>query len=59
MINTDFTNRFTLLTQFGEDGRLKFLPPLNGSGQGNIIGVFQLAAKGKPPSETGNPDTQG
>ena len=38
---------------------LKLLSSLNGSGQGNIIGIFQFGAEGQSPGKAGNPDAQG
>jgi len=37
---------------------LKLLPALNGSGEGNIIGVFKLGAEGKPTGKAGNLDAE-
>ncbi|GAI41589.1 unnamed protein product, partial [marine sediment metagenome] len=38
---------------------LKLLPALDGSGQGNIVSVFQLGAEGQSTGKAGNPDPQG
>ena len=37
---------------------LKFLPALKGAGEGDVVGVFQLGAEGKPPGKAGDLDAQ-
>jgi hypothetical protein len=39
--------------------RLKLLPALNSSGEGDIIGVFQLGTEGKSAGEASDLDAQG